>query len=292
MRVGVVLPHDDIGTDPEVIRSFVQTAERVGYAHLHVYDHVLGAVHEGRSAELVGRYTDETAFHEPLVLFGFVAAVTRSLELVTAILVLPQRQTALVAKQAAEVDLLSNGRLRLGIGTGWNFVEYESLHEDFDSRGRRQEEAVEVLRLLWSQPLLDYTGRWHRIDRASILPRPNRRIPIWMGGGSEPAYRRAARIADGFIFGLGHDPYRAMPILRRYVEEAGRDPSTFGFDSTVWVDDDGRWLDEAEQLRDAGTTMITISNVRRGFSPQRHVDELEGQLDAIRSRGLVVDAAP
>jgi probable F420-dependent oxidoreductase len=292
MRVGVVLPHDDIGTDPEIIRSFAQTAERVGYAHLHVYDHVLGAAHEGRSRELVGRYTDATAFHEPLVLFGFVAAVTRSLELVTAILVLPQRQTALVAKQAAEVDLLSNGRLRLGVGTGWNFVEYEALNEDFGSRGWRQEEAIEVLRLLWTQPLLDYSGRRHRIDRASILPRPNRLIPIWMGGGSEPAYRRAARVADGFIFGLGHDPYQAMPILRRHVAEAGRDASTFGFDTTIWVDDEGRWLDEAAQLRDAGTTMVTISNVRRGFSPQRHIDELEGQFHAMRSRGLVGDAAP
>ena len=287
MKLGVVFPHAEIGNDPDVIRSFAQHAERIGYRCILSYDHVLGAVHADRSPKLTGPYTEATPFHEPLVLFGFLAAVTSSIELATGVLVLPQRQTALVAKQAAEIDVLTRGRLRLGIGTGWNYVEYDALNEEFSTRGQRQEEQVEVLRLLWSQPVVDYTGTWHRIDRAGILPRPERGIPIWLGGSSDAALRRAARIADGFIFGPSHDPVETIPKLRRYLEEAGRDPSSFGFDATVSVHDekDG-WQLGAERLREAGATVLSVSNRGRGLSPQGHLDALSEQFEALESRGL------
>ena len=149
MEIGAVFPQSEIGSDPAVIKDFAQAAESLGYSHLVVYDHVLGAVPE-REPRLTGPYTHETSFHEPFVLFGFLAAHTQRLGLMTGIIILPQRQTALVAKQAAEVDILSGGRLRLGIGTGWNYVEYDALNENFHNRGKRQEEQVDLLRKLWT----------------------------------------------------------------------------------------------------------------------------------------------
>src|SRR6185503_11240568 len=184
--------------DPGALRAYAQHADGLGYTHLLAYDHVLGAdpeVHPGWS----GPYDLHTTFHEPFVLFGYLAAVS-SLELVTGILVLPQRQTALVAKQAAEIDLLTGGRFRLGVGLGWNYVEFEALGEEFANRGRRSEEQIEVLRRLWTEPVVDFEGQWHRIPAAGINPLPVQRpIPIWIGGSAEAAVRRTARIADGFF---------------------------------------------------------------------------------------------
>ena len=177
MKIGAVFPHLDIGNDPAVIRHWAQTAEGLGYSHILAYDHVIGAVHEGREPPLWGPYTEQSAFHEPFVLFGYLAACTTKVELATGIVILPQRQTVLVAKQAAEIDLLSGGRLRLGVGTGWNYVEFEALNEDFGNRGARQAEQVALLRQLWAEPVLDYSGRWHRIERAGLKPLPGRSIP-------------------------------------------------------------------------------------------------------------------
>src|SRR5438132_9407203 len=171
MQRGVVLPQIEIGNDPHAIKDYVHAAEALGYDYLLVYDHVLGA-HPSREPKLTGPYTHEHPFHEPFVLFGFLAGVTRRLQLTTGILILPQRQTALVAKQAAEIDVLSGGRLRLGIGLGWNHVEYEALSEDFKTRGRRVEEQVEVLRKLWTEPLVTYHGADHVIDNAGLNPMP------------------------------------------------------------------------------------------------------------------------
>jgi probable F420-dependent oxidoreductase len=192
MRIGIVFPQYEIGTDPAAIRDFAQAAEGIGYHHLLASEHVLGASTAARPdwrrpyGDTHRAYTDEDQFHEPLVLFGFLAGLTRRIELVTGILILPQRQTALVAKQAAEIDVLSGGRLRLGVGLGWNAVEYEALGMDFRTKARRIEEQIALLRALWTQPVVDFAGEWDRIPAAGINPLPVQRpIPIWLGGGTD-----------------------------------------------------------------------------------------------------------
>jgi probable F420-dependent oxidoreductase len=212
-----------------------------------------------------------------MVLLGYVAAITTRIGLGTGILILPQRQTALVAKQAAEVDILSSGRLRLGIGLGWNYVEYESLNEDFSTKGARVSEQVDLLRRLWTEDLLDYHGDWHRIDRASILPRPNRQIPIWFGGFKEPALKRAARIGDGFIFsGRPERLIDAAQRLRGYLADAGRESEPFGFEAFVEY---GRgpenWLSDIEEYERAGFTHVAMRSINAELSgPQAHIDVL------------------
>jgi probable F420-dependent oxidoreductase len=183
MQLGVVFPQTEIGNDPSIIRDYAQTAEGLGYSHILAYDHVLGASVKNRT-DWRGPYTSDTPFHEPFVLFGYMASITERVGFTTGVIILPQRQTALVAKQAAQVDLLSGGRLRLGVGIGWNEVEYEALGEEFGNRGRRMEEQVELLRRLWTEPVVDFTGRWHRVPEAGINPLPVQRpIPVWIGGG-------------------------------------------------------------------------------------------------------------
>src|SRR5579862_9048183 len=198
MHIGVIFPQNEIGTDPDVVRDYARTAEDQGYKHLLAYDHVLGA--DPRNRPGWTRYTHASLFHEVFVLFGYLAAITTKLELVTGVLILPQRQTALVAKQAAEIDILSRGRLRLGVGVGWNSVEYEALGQNFRDRGKRIEEQVDVLRALWTQDVITIDARWHHIVEAGINPLPVQRpIPIWMGGDAEEVLRRIARIADGWF---------------------------------------------------------------------------------------------
>lgn len=283
MKIGAIFPHLEIGDDPVVIRDWAQTAEGLGYSHILAYDHVLGAVHENREPKLWGPYTEESAFHEPFVLFGYFAACTTRVGLATGILILPQRQTALVAKQAAEIDVLSGGRLRLGIGTGWNYVEYDSLGEDFASRGARQEEQVEVLRRLWSEPVIDYTGRWHRIDRAGIKPLPGRQIPLWFGGFTDVAFRRAARIGDGFMFGSGHaQNLEALDRVRAEVAKAGRDVSGFGTESFMnYQSGQARWRAEIEDLINRNVDYVSMRAMAlRGQgeglkTPREHIAALE-----------------
>ena len=277
MQIGAIFPQTEIGSDPSVIRDFAQTAEGLGYSHILAYDHVLGALPE-REPRLWGPYTHESAFHEPFVLFGYLAAITERVELVTGVIILPQRQTALVAKQAAEVDILSGGRLRLGIGTGWNYVEYDSLNEDFGNRGKRQEEQVEVLRQLWDEPIVDFDGNWHRIDRAGLKPLPGRRIPIWFGGFSDPAFRRAARIGDGFVFGNGSpDARNTVETIRGYLQEEGRDPGSFGFEAMMnYGDGPENWAAEVERWRETGVGYVSMRTMNAGLeSPRDHIEALE-----------------
>ena len=277
MQIGAIFPQTEIGSDPSVIRDFAQTAEGLGYSHILAYDHVLGALPE-REPRLWGPYTHESAFHEPFVLFGYLAAITERVELVTGVIILPQRQTALVAKQAAEVDILSGGRLRLGIGTGWNYVEYDSLNEDFTNRGKRQEEQVEVLRQLWDEPIVDIDGDWHRIDRAGLKPLPGRRIPIWFGGFSDPAFRRAARIGDGFVFGNGSpDARNTVETIRGYLDEEGRDPGSFGFEAMMnYGDGPENWAAEVERWRETGVDYVSMRTMNAGLeSPRDHIEALE-----------------
>jgi probable F420-dependent oxidoreductase len=280
MKYGVVFPQIEFGNDVQAIKDYAQAAEDLGYDYLLVYDHVLGA-HPNREPKLTGPYTYEHPFHEPMVFFGFLAAVTARLELVTGILILPQRQAALVAKQTAEVDLLSGGRLRLGIGIGWNYVEYDALGESFRTRGRRVEEQVEVLRKLWTQPLVTYKGAHHVIDNAGINPLPVQRpIPIWFGGAAEPVLKRAARIGDGWM-PAGRPPDGRMKgyvdQLQEYLTAGGRDPKQFGIDP--WISIAGlekdEWRRRVEAWRALGATHLAVDTMRAGFgSPKAHMDAI------------------
>ena len=278
MEIGAVFPQSEIGSDPAVIKDFAQAAESLGYSHLVVYDHVLGAVPE-REPRLTGPYTHETSFHEPFVLFGFLAAHTQRLGLMTGIIILPQRQTALVAKQAAEVDILSGGRLRLGIGTGWNYVEYDALNENFHNRGKRQEEQVDLLRKLWTEPVVDFTGKWHRIDRAGIKPLPAKSIPIWFGGSDERVIDRAARMGDGLIplFNPNHAGKAALERLWELLAKYGRDRSQFGLEAQVSLSaGPEKWAAHADAWRQLGANYICVRTMNAGLqSPQDHIDALK-----------------
>ena len=260
MQLGAVFPTTEIGNDPGAIREWAQAAEGLGFSRILTYDHVLGAERSGRDPEMMGPYTDRDAFHEPFVLFGYLAGVTSRVELATSILILPQRQTALVAKQAAEVDLLSGGRLVLGVGTGWNWVEYDALGVPFGDRGKRVDEQVALLRELWSEPLVDFEGDFHRVDRAALLPRPGRSIPIWFGGFTPPALRRAARLGDGFMFGA--PPSRMQKLLSLYQEllhKEGRDPASVPCEAVVdFSQSPDEWRSELELWREAGGTHLSL----------------------------------
>jgi probable F420-dependent oxidoreductase len=260
MKIGAIFPTTEIGSDPAAVRDWAQAAEALGYDHVIIYDHVLGAVHEGRTPKLTGPYTERDAFHEPFVLLAYLAAITQRIELTTGVLILPQRQTALVAKQAIELDLLSRGRLRLGVGTGWNHVEYDALGVPFAERGARLDEQVELVRELWSAPVVDYHGKYHSIDRAGLLPQPARRIPIWFGGFTPVSLRRAARTGDGFLFGTS--PSRMLGLLaqlREQLAKAGRADAEFGVEAVVdFSDPHDSWGRELERWREAGGTHLSL----------------------------------
>jgi probable F420-dependent oxidoreductase len=285
MKFGVVFPQTEIGADPNIIKDYVQTAEGLGYDYLLTYDHVLGA-NPDRPGGWKGPYTYEHQFHEPMVLFGYMAALTEKIEFVTGILILPQRQTALVAKQAAQVDVLSGGRLRLGIGIGWNQVEYQSLKEDFSNRGRRIEEQVALLREFWTNPLVIFAGEHHTIVGAGINPMPIQRpIPIWFGGGADVVLRRTAEIGDGWM-------PNAMPLdkatemiekLHRYLEEAERDPKTFGLDVRVSMKQHEKteWARVVKQWQSLGATHLSVNTMGAGFTPQQHIQAIREFKEAI-----------
>jgi len=281
MQIGAIFPQTEIGTDPAAIRDYVQAVEALGYAHLVAYDHVLGAnTDTPERRDRRWPYTYQHQFHEPLVLFGYLAAITQRIGLVTGILILPQRQTALVAKQAAEVDVLSGGRLRLGVGLGWNEVEYEALGENFHNRGRRIEEQVTVLRALWTQPLVTFHGRWHHITDAGINPLPVQRpIPIWIGGSDERVLRRIARMADGWILVGAPSPETAerMNRIREYARQEGRDPATIGLEGAIVVRRGGpeQWRQDLETWRSMGATHVCVNTMGAGLrSPSEHIETL------------------
>ena len=234
MQLGVVYPQIELGGSPDAVRQFGDAAEGLGYGHLVAYDHVLGAVHADREPPLLGPYTEHDPFHDPLVLFAYLAGRTSRLEFFTGVMILPQRQTALVARQVADLDLLSGGRFRLGVGVGWNYVEYDALGQDFRTRGKREEEQIELLRRYWTDDVVTFDGRFDSVDRAALVPRPTHPIPIWLGGYGGKAFDRAARVGDGFVFGGPLE--RTAPAwqkLRGMVEAAGRDPSRFGAEAVI-----------------------------------------------------------
>ena len=287
MKAGVIFPQTEIGSDPGAIRDYVQAAEGMGYSHLIVYDHVLGADVE-RYPNWQGSYTSQDQFHEPFVLFGYLAGITTSIQLVTAVLILGQRQTALVAKQAAEVDILTGGRLRLGIGVGWNHVEYEALGQNFNDRGRRSAEQIELLRALWTQDVVDFHGRYHDVTHAGINPLPIQRpIPIWIGAGgrenpvpSDPVLKRIARLADGWFPQMSpeKDGSATMAKLAEYAQEAGRDPSSIEMEARINSGDGDPefWQEQSEAWQKLGATHVSVNTMKAGYrTPEDHINAIQ-----------------
>lgn len=269
MQIGVVFPQTEIGADVGPIKAYVQAAEDLGFRHLLAYDHVVGADPEVH-APWQGPYDIDTTFHEPFVLFGYLAARTR-MELVTGIIIVAQRQTVLVAKQAAEVDLLTEGRFRLGVGIGWNPVEYQALNMDFRDRGRRSEEQIEVLRRLWTERSVTYEGRDHLIEGAGIAPLPVQRpIPVWIGGASPRAYERIGRVADGWFPMVFPGPRldEAIQIVEGAARGAGRDPDQLGMEGRVnWSAGGAETVGHhGERWRASGATHLTVNTMGAGLA--------------------------
>jgi len=286
--LGAIFPQTECGTDVTVISRFVREVEAMGFDHLFVADHVLGADPRFHSHPSLATYSHEAVVHETLTLLAYLAAVTRRLTLATGILILPQRQTALVAKQAAEIDVLSGGRLRLGIGVGWNAVEFEALGEPFDNRGRRSAEQIAVLRLLWTRPVVDFHGEFHHISHAGLNPMPIQRpIPIWFGVGSreqpvppEAALRRIARLGDGWSPNFAPDASGRALVERvyRYAAESGRDRSALPLEGRIRLagqDADG-WRKQVEAWRALGATSVIAEARGAGLRfPEGHLEALE-----------------
>ncbi len=275
MLAGAIFPQLEIGNDPLVIRDYAQTAEGLGYNHILAYDHVLGAGTANRPGW--NRYTDKDAFHEPFVLFGYMAGFTRRIQFTTGVIVLPQRQTALVAKQATEVDVLSGGRVRLGVGIGWNQVEYEALGQDFHTRGKRIEEQIRLLRQLFSQELVTFEGRWDQVREAGLNPLPLRRmIPIWIGGTADVVLQRVAALGDGWFPQMRPEPEgrAAVEKLHAAARALGRDPATIGIEARFSYN--GHNLDDlvpmARAWQDIGATHIGVNTMGAGLeSPAAHI---------------------
>jgi probable F420-dependent oxidoreductase len=272
MRIGVVFPQTELGGDVGAVRAYAQGAGELGFTHVLAYDHVVGAdpaVHPGWD----GPYDVHTTFHEPMVLYGYLAAVT-TMELVTGIIIVPQRQTALVAKQAAEVDLLTGGRFRLGVGIGWNRVEYEALGQDFSRRGKRLEEQITLLRRLWTEQSVTFGGTFDQITGAGLAPLPVQRpIPVWVGGQSPPAYRRAGRLADGWFPQVAPGPQleAARRIVTEAAAQAGRDPASLGMEGRVrWQQDQDQLAAAMRQWQDSGATHLSVNTMGTG---QQTVDD-------------------
>ncbi len=285
MKIGVVIAHNEIGTDPGAIKALAQGLEDLGADHLLLYDHVLGADPD-RPGGWRGPYDKDVQFHEPLTTFAFIAAVTSRISLMPAVLILPQRQTVLVAKQAAEVAILSNNRLHLGVGTGWNKIEYEGLNETFSTRGRRQAEQVEVLRKLWQEESIDYQGKYHHINRASINPRPAAPIPIWFGGAAPPLLDRCARLGDGWIPLGAPDAAAADCIARLKAKRSALGLSWEGFGIQAQAQYAGgnpeRWQNHARKWQDLGATQLAIATHNAGLeSVTEHIKAVATYMAAV-----------
>jgi probable F420-dependent oxidoreductase len=286
MEIGVAYPQIELRGDPAAVRQFGRAVEDLGFDHILAYDHVLGAVHADRTPPLLGPYTEHDPFHDPFVMFAHLAAITERIQFTTGILILPQRPTALVARQATDVDLFSGGRLRLGVGLGWNPVEYEALGQDFHARGARQEEQIGLLRQLFTEPVVDFSGRFDRIDRASLVPKPTRPIPIWLGGSGEKAFDRAARLADGFIFfggGVDH-ALDSWNRLRERVSDLGRSVEDFGGDYVALSGADvGELTREIDAWREGGGTHATVVTMDLGLdSVGSHIDYVTSLASTLR----------
>ena len=281
MQLGVVFPQTEISADPDVVAEFATTAESLGYKHLIAYDHVLGANTESRP-DWQGPYTMDSLFHEPFVLFSYLAGMTTTLELVSAVIILPQRQTALVAKQAACIDVLSKGRLRLGVGTGWNAVEYEALNEDFGNRGKRSEEQIDLMRKLWADAAVTYDGKWHTITDAGLNPLPGRQIPVWLGGMAPQVIDRVGRLADGWFPFFNDNLADQLARVEAVATGAGRSMSDIGIEVISQLGEAGpKQLDQLKRLADMGVTHSAVVTMNHNLaSPRDHIDAIKRYRDA------------
>lgn len=292
MRIGAIFPTREIGTDPGAIRAWAEAVEEMGFTHILIYDHVLGASRASRP-DWQGRYDIDDPFHEPFVTLGYLAAVTSRIELVTGVVILPQRQTVLVAKQAAELDVLCGGRLRLGVGNGWNPVEYEALGKDFTNRGARVGEQVALMRALWTERAVSFEGRHERVTDAGLLPMPVQQpIPVWMGGGFAPAaLRRIGELADGWM--PLHPPNEsgreALGAIREAASAAGRDPAELGIEGRIGLEPERRegWGEMVSKWSEFGASHVTMYTMDQGLSgAEEHIGRLQEFLgdvpDALR----------
>ena len=286
MKLGVVFPQTEIGPDPDGVAAFARAAEECGYDHLIAYDHVLGANTASRP-DWSGPYTSESLFHEPFVLFGYLGGITEKLELVTAVIILGQRQTALVAKQAACVDVLTGGRLRLGVGTGWNDVEYEALGMNFHDRGVRSEEQIDLMRRLWADDTIDFRGKWHTVTDAGLNPLPvGRSIPVWLGGMAPQVIDRVGRIADGWFPFYNQALGEQLESMRVSARNAGRNPADIGVECMQPLADAGdKELDRLKSLEDLGVTHSAVVTMNQGLAgPGEHADAIRRYWDQVASR--------
>jgi len=284
MKIGVVFPQTEIGSDPALIAEYATRAEALGFDHIIAFDHVLGANTASRP-DWRGPYTSQSVFHEPFVLYSYLAGLTNTIEFVTAVIILPQRQTALVAKQAACLDVLSGGRLRLGIGTGWNDVEYEALGENFHNRGKRCEEQIDLLRKLWADEHVTYDGRWHKVTDAGINPLPlARRIPVWFGGMAPQVIERVGRMGDGW-FPLGGRSANVEGMwsqIREHAKAAGRDVQEIGLEIMSPGRDVAENMDRAQSL---GATHYAVNTMGTGLTGRAHIERIEelwGDIEKVR----------
>ena len=280
MRLGAIFPQTEIGADPAAVRDFAQAAEDLGYDHILVFDHVLGADQTKR--DIWDRpYNKDDMFHEPFVMFGYLAAITEKIEFTTGVLILGQRQTGLVAKQAAEVDVLTGGRVRLGIGIGWNDVEYEALGQSFSNRGRRSEDQIELLRKLWTEESVNFDGRYHKVSNAGINPLPGQRpIPIWLGGGEDRVIQRIGKMADGWFPQFQPDSagQEKIGVMREAARIAGRDPKAIGIEGRVSLatDNQSEWEKIASSWDEVGATHFSINTMKAGLKgPDQHIEAIK-----------------
>ena len=280
MRLGAIFPQTEIGADPSAVKDFAQAAEDLGYDHILVFDHVLGADQTKRDS-WDRPYNIDDMFHEPFVLFGYLAGITEKIEFTTGVLILGQRQTGLVAKQAAEVDVLTGGRLRLGIGIGWNDVEYEALGQNFSNRGRRSEEQIDLLRMLWTEESVNFEGRYHKVSDAGINPLPIQRpIPIWLGGGEDRVIQRIGKMADGWFpqFQPNSAGQEKIGIMREAAVNAGRDPKAIGIEGRVSLatDDQSDWEKIGASWVEVGATHFSINTMKAGLKgPDQHIEAIK-----------------
>ncbi|MET0379053.1 MAG: LLM class F420-dependent oxidoreductase [Spongiibacteraceae bacterium] len=275
MQIGVVYPQTELKGDPEAVRRIGRAVEQMGFNYLLAYDHVVGASHD-REPPLQYGYNEKSTFHCPLMMFTYLAGMTTTLEFATGVLILPQRQTVLVAKQTTDLDLFSDQRLRLGVGIGWNYVEYDALGQDFRTRGKRIDEQIVFLRRLWSEPLLTFEGQFDRIDRANINVRPGRSIPIWIGGDSDAAFKRAAKLGDGFQF-AGPDVapmFDKWSQVETFLKAEGRSPETFGREFINNGQDGAKTVaDSLKRWRDSGGTHASFATMQRKLrGAEAHLD--------------------
>ena len=286
MKYGVVYPQTEFPSDPGAIKDFAQTAEELGFNHILAYDHILGA-NPNREGGWSGPYTYRDTFQEPLTLYSYLAGLTQKLEFVTGIIILPQRQTALFAKQAATLDILCEGRLRLGVALGWNEVEYIALNENFHTRGQRFEEQIQVLRLLWTKHLVTFHGKWHTILDAGLNPLPRQQpIPLWFGGHADPVLQRVARYANGWLpnYRTPQDAAEAISKLKDYLADEGRQWEDLGIEPRIRYGNgnESEWQKLDQSWADVGASHLTVNTMGVGFTTaDEHIQAIQRYAQAL-----------